>query len=126
MMSPLAYFSVTGQTRRFIDKSGVSQAFEIKRFASEYPAFTENFILVVPTYVQAITQPVTDFLEAHDNYRQCAGIFGSGNRNFGSDFCLTAKELSKTFNLPLLHLYEFQGNDDDIAKLREEVAKLEN
>lgn len=125
-MTEIAYFSVTGQTRRFVQKAGVTDLYEIKRFTPEFPEMTSPFILIVPTYVQPITQPVNDFLEAHENFKYCAGIFGGGNRNFDPDFCFTAKNLSQEFELPLLHLFEFQGNDEDVQKLREEVARFEN
>lgn len=125
-MIRLAYFSVTGQTRRFVEKSGIQEKYEIKRFAPDYPEMTVSFLLIIPTYVRPITQPVIDFLKAHGNYKYCAGVFGSGNRNFGPDFGLAAKEVSEEFDVPLLHLFEFQGNEDDVSKLREEVARLED
>ena len=79
-MPKLAYFSVTGQTRRFIAKFPHIESVEIT-VTNPFIEMDEPFILVVPTYVSEVTEPVNDFLETADNTRLCMGLFGGGNRN---------------------------------------------
>ena len=54
------------------------------------------------------------------------GLFGVGNRNFAELFCVTAKTLSKEYEIPLLHTFEFQGSPLDVKKMEEELLKIEH
>lgn len=113
----IAYFSVTGQVKRFTKKLSLS-SFDI----SEHPDTDEKFILVVPTYEPEITFPADDFMA--DNYQNCLGILGSGNRNFGHDFVYTAKDLSKKYKVPLLYSFEFNGTEEDIQNVLNIINQL--
>ncbi|MFC3927917.1 class Ib ribonucleoside-diphosphate reductase assembly flavoprotein NrdI [Streptococcus caprae] len=107
----LVYTSITGQSHRFVKKlDWLDKAIRLGPQGDE-PNLTEDFLLLVPTYESGL-EYVDDFLEDHLNY--CKGILGSGNRNFGPDFCHTAKRLSKTYGLPLLHTFEYSGAPHDI------------
>lgn len=55
----------------------------------------EPFVLIVPTYEDEITYPVTEFLEYANNAASLKGIVGTGNRNFAELFIFTAKNLAK-------------------------------
>ena len=66
-----------------------------------------------------------EFLEWADNAKLCKGFFGGGNRNFAQLFCVTVKELSAEFDIPVLHGFEFQGSAYDVAKLTEELEKID-
>lgn len=120
----LVYMSLTGQTRKFVKKSG----FESIELEPTNPFITveEPYILVVPTYEVDVTEIINDFLETGDNVSLCKGIFGGGNRNFAELFCFTADDLSKEYGIPVLHRFEFQGSKNDIEKLRKEVDKFAN
>ena len=113
----LVYFSLTGQTRRFIDKLEVGPGIDLGQ--DPYLVMTEPYLLFVPTYPLDMMMPVFDFLEDKKNRDWCRGIIGSGNRNFAQDFCFTAYEISQKFDLPVRHCYEFQGNAQDVDLVKE-------
>lgn len=64
-----------------------------------------------------MTTPLGDFIAAHDNYKYCYGIVGSGNRNFNHQFCLTAKQYAKRFGFPVLDEFELRGTSSDIERI---------
>lgn len=120
----IVYFSVTGQTRRFIHKLGYSNTYEINATAPFYEV-GEPFILIVPTYDQEITEAVDDFLSYQTNPKNFKGVVGSGNRNFAELFVFTAKNFAQKYQVPLLYAFEFSGTPTDVENLKKVVAKLE-
>lgn len=124
MQVQLAYFTLTGQTRKFVQKLNEVTAYEISAI-NPYHSMQQPYILVVPTYDKEVTEPVIEFLETGDNRQLCQGVFGGGNRNFAQLFCFTAKDIARDYQLPLLHLFEFQGSDFDVQRLKEELNRIE-
>lgn len=124
-MAKIVYFSLTGQTRRFVHKISHAEILEIESH-NPFIEMQGHFILVVPTYVEEITEPVADFLMTGQNIAYCAGAFGGGNRNFGSSFCFTVHDLARAYGIPVLHEFEFQGSKHDVRKLEQELKKIEN
>lgn len=84
----------------------------------------EPYFLIVPTYEVEATEIVNDFLETEDNVSFCKGVIGTGNLNFADLFCFTAKDISKDYNLPLIHMLEFQGSTTDVEKVKKEAELL--
>lgn len=122
-MAQIVYFSLTGQTRRFVNKLSKYSAWEIDPM-NPFVENSEPYILVVPTYERPVVEAVDDFLQTGDNQAFCRGIFGGGNRNFAQLFCFTAKDMAQEYQLPLLHLFEFQGSDYDVAQLEQVLEAL--
>lgn len=119
----LVFFSLTGQTRRFVSKTELS-SIEILPDNPFYE-ITEPFILVVPTYDEDVTEVVDDFLDYKQNKRFLIGIAGSGNLNFGPLFVYTAKNLAKKYSVPLLYSFEFSGTIEDIKKFKKVVSEID-
>lgn len=119
----LVYMSLTGQTKKFINK------FEYPNLelnpTNPFQEVKEDFILVAPTYEKEVTDILWDFMGTGANASYCKGVLGGGNRNFAELYCFTAKDIAEDFNVPLLHMFEFQGSKNDVQKLREEVARIE-
>ena len=100
----IAYISLSGNTQSFVKRLGEylkehyqleSKTINIKELKHETFPVTSPFVAVLPTYleggngvdsgdVEILTNPLGDFIAAHDNYKHCFGIIGSGNRNFTS------------------------------------------
>ncbi len=118
------YFSLTGQTRRFLEKTPFN-AIEITPEDPLIPV-TEPFILAVPTYEKDMLEPVFDFLDYEDNEEFLKGIICSGNRNFAELFVFSGKHLAKKYQVPLLLAFEFSGTQKDVEKLMEAVKKIES
>lgn len=124
-MAKIVYFSVTGQTRRFVNKIPIAEKIEITPH-NPFIEVGEPFILVVPTYVAELLEPVYDFLETGRNQTNCVGTFGGGNRNFANLFCFTVHDLEAEYGIPILHTFEFQGSATDVEKLEKELDTIEN
>lgn len=123
----IVYFSLTGQTRRFVEKAkncdNRVELREIKRW--EDPIHVSHpYILAIPTYVRGVLQGVDDFLQVADHAALCRGIYCSGNRNFAELFCFSGVDISQDYQIPLLHKFEFQGSDHDVDQLLEDLYRL--
>lgn len=109
----LVFFTLTGQTRRFVAKLDMAE--QVSQLTPAGLDVTENFILLCPTYESGVDY-VADFLASHKQL--CKGIIGLGNRNFGPDFCHLAKSLTETYQLPLLYTLEFNGTPEDVEHVK--------
>ena len=118
----IVYFSLTGQTRKFVNKLNMD-LLEITP-TNPFIAIEEPFILVTPTYEKEATEILNDFVETDNNLQYFKGVAGGGNLNFGKLFVFTAKDLARDYNVPLLHSFEFQGNEADVEKLKKAVKDL--
>ena len=127
-MASIVYYSLTSQTRRFINKVQGFDTYEISSAVAPV-TMTEPFIMVIPSYESHVygdvIETAEEFLEWADNANLCKGFFGGGNRNFAQLFCVTVKELSAEFDILVLHGFEFQGSAYDVAKLTEELEKID-
>lgn len=121
----IVYFSLTGQTRRFAHKLDLeADLFEINP-ANPFYAFTEPFILIVPTYEPDITEVVNDFLDYQDNALHMRGVAGGGNRNFAELYIYTAKDIARDYHVPLVFDFEFNGTPTDVENFKKVVTDLD-
>ena len=118
----VVYLSITGQTRKFVHKLDYP-LLEITP-DSVFTEVQEPYIVVVPTYEKEATEIVNEFIEVGNNRHYFKGVAGGGNRNFNTLFGFTAKDLARDYQVPLLHLFEFQGSENDVNKLKEQVEQL--
>lgn len=114
--------SLTGQTRKFVQKLDMS-SFEVT-LSNAFTVIEEPYIVIAPTYDKEATSLLNDFIETGNNQSYLKGVAGGGNRNFNMLFCFTAKDLANDYNVPLLHLFEFQGSDADVQVLKEKVKEI--
>lgn len=120
----IVYFSVTGQTRRFVKKLDLA-AYEIEP-ANPFFEINEPFVLVVPTYDLEITEVVNDFLDYKSNRENLQGVAGGGNLNFAELFVYTAKDIARDYNVPMLFAFEFSGTNEDVESFKKVVNELES
>lgn len=120
----VVYFSITGQTRKFVNKLDMD-LLEVSP-ADPFIYLDEDFIIVTPTYDAQVTDFWYDFLETGDNQAHFKGVAGGGNRNFNDLFIFTAKDLARDYGVPLIHAFEFQGSDYDVETLKKEVEALDH
>ena len=112
----IVYFTVTGQTKRFIKKLGSN--YEYFEIDAANPFFEVND--------KQITEPINDFLEYQNNSHYLKGIVGTGNRNFAELFIFTAKNLSYEYHVPLIYAFEFNGTPTDVSNFKKAVKELES
>lgn len=120
----LVYFSVTGQTRRFIKKVGLP-AYEIDQ-TNPFHELNDPYILVVPTYDRDITEVADDFIEFKSNRHHLQGVAGSGNLNFGDLYVYTAKDLAAKYGVSLLFDFEMSGTPADVENFKKVVNEIES
>lgn len=137
MTITIIYISLSGNTESFVKRLSSylktwhqidTKLINIKELDHTTFPVTEPFVAMLPTYleggngvdngdVEILTTPLGDFIAAHDNYKYCYGIVGSGNRNFNHQFCLTAKQYAKRFGFPVLDEFELRGTSSDIERI---------
>lgn len=119
----IVYYSLTGQIRRFIKKTEIT-AIEI---TNQNPQFEldEEYILVAPSYDADVIQPLYDFINYKNNSSLIKAVVGSGNRNFGENFAMTAKSIAKEYNIPLVFTFEFNGTSQDVENFKKVVQNLD-
>lgn len=133
----LVYISLSGNTQSFVKRLSdyllqyhqiITKQINIKDLNHEVFPVKEPFVAVLPTYleggngvdhgdVEILTNPLGDFISAYDNYKNCFGIIGSGNKNFNNQYILTAKQYSQRFGFPVLGDFELRGTSADIERL---------
>jgi protein involved in ribonucleotide reduction len=129
-MTQLVYFSsVSGNTRRFVEKLG-RPADRIPLYAKDAPLkATEPYVLVVPTYgggngQGAVPKQVIRFLNDEGNRSLIRGVIGAGNTNFGEAYCLAGDIISAKCRVPHLYKFEVFGTEDDVRVVNEGLDSL--
>ena len=115
-------FSITGNSFAVVNKINpelYNKIYMLDRFKESNTEMTNEFIITVGSYEKeaAMYDPVAKFLNTGNNLKLCKGIIGSGNRNMGPEFLITANKLSREFNLPIIAGVEVSGNHKDIEKI---------
>ncbi|WP_125568941.1 ribonucleotide reductase stimulatory protein [Companilactobacillus insicii] len=118
-MVDIAYYSITGQTRRFVNKTGLN-GYEISD-ADPFHEMGRSFILIVPAYDDDMMDPVVDFLQYKDNATNCVGLAGGGNRNFNSLYNHTARDIAHGLEVPVVFEFEFNGTNKDVENFKKVV-----
>ncbi len=132
----LIYISISGNTRSFIQRLKKDlenqghqvTTLDVSSLDNKTLPVTKPFIAFLPTYLEGgngidngdheiLTNALGDFIEAHDNFKQCLGIVGSGNKNFNNQYCLTAMQYAKYFDFPFLADFEMRGTPKDIVRI---------
>lgn len=117
----VAYYSLTGNVKRFIEKLGLPSV----EIDSNNPFITvdEPYIIVAPTYDEEMTEPINDFIE-HNSLDLLQGVVGSGNLNFADLYVFTAKDLATEYNVPHLYSFEYSGTPEDVTDLKKILEDL--
>lgn len=123
-MHNIVFFSSqTGNTHAFVKKLGLeNNSIRLPAKMIETVYVSKPYILFVPTYAAndgrgALPKSVVKFLNVENNRDLLRGIVASGNKNFGSNFCLGAEIISKKCDVPILYRYELRGTMYDVANV---------
>lgn len=137
----ILYISISGNTRAFVERltayaeeqhqlDSTNPLIKAKEISENSPfnVETKHFFTFVPTYLEGgngvdngdteiLTEVMREYLEYEDNYKQCLGVVGSGNKNFNYQYCLTAKQYSEAFGFPFIADYELRGTVADCQRI---------
>ncbi|MGT2934556.1 class Ib ribonucleoside-diphosphate reductase assembly flavoprotein NrdI [Streptococcus castoreus] len=139
----IVFISLSGNTLSFVKRMTFYleekhqlkiKAINVKDLKRQTFPIKESFIAILPTYleggngidsgeVEILTNPLGDFIAAHDNVKHCLGIIGSGNKNFNHQYCLTAKQYAKRFGFPMLGDFELRGTNADVERLAQVILE---
>ncbi|MGP9539584.1 class Ib ribonucleoside-diphosphate reductase assembly flavoprotein NrdI [Brachybacterium sp. AOP43-C2-M15] len=129
-MTNLVYFSsVSGNTKRFIEKLGMP-AERIPLHAKEDPLVAdEEFVLVVPTYGGgngrgAVPKQVIKFLNDERNRTLLRGVISAGNTNFGEAFCMAGDIISAKCEVPHMYRFELFGTPRDVTRVHDGLEEF--
>ena len=124
MAGLLYYSSRSGNTDRFVARLGRA-ALRIPVSPSE-PMLEPHadYVLICPTYADgegrgAVPKQVIRFLNDAGRRAGLRGVIGSGNRNFGKTYGLSADIIAAKCGIPLLYKFELAGTDTDIARVND-------
>ncbi|UQS84345.1 class Ib ribonucleoside-diphosphate reductase assembly flavoprotein NrdI [Bombilactobacillus thymidiniphilus] len=120
----IAFYSVTGQTQRFVQKTGLP-ATEIDD-ANPLIAMNAPYILIVPSYDDYMMDAVIDFLGYQNNAHWLKGVAGGGNRNFNDLYIHTAKDIARGLAVSVIFDFEFNGTPSDVQNFKKAVQAIES
>lgn len=143
------YISLSGNTTHFVKKlteylnlwhDVTVNATDVYTLVKDKEAFKDEtvpFVAILPTYLEGgdghetgtteiLTTPLREYLRFNDNYKYCKGIFGSGNKNFNDQYCLTAKQYSEEFDFPVIDNFELRGTDQDVIRIADKIMQILN
>lgn len=120
-MNVIYFSNVTGNTERFIEKLDLDCPVGRIPIKGEYLGdVDEPYILITPTYNErGVPIQVMKFLNKADNRRNLQGVIASGNRNFGKDFAIAGRAISRKCEVPLLYVFEIMGTPEDVQQVKE-------
>ncbi|CAM3977622.1 class Ib ribonucleoside-diphosphate reductase assembly flavoprotein NrdI [Helcobacillus massiliensis] len=132
-MGSLVYFSsVSGNTKRFVDKLDYSEdsVHRIPLRRTEDPLVMEDeFVLVVPTYgggtvKGAVPKQVITFLNDKRNRTLIRGVITGGNTNFGEAYCKAGDIISAKCQVPHMYRFELFGTPQDVDQVKQGLERF--
>lgn len=121
----IAYYSMTGNIRRFLNSMDIPDTYELYQITAGNvrDKIDESFILVTPTYgYGAVPDTVKEFLQV--NSYNLFAVASSGNRNWGQDFARAGEYISNDYSVPLLMKFELHGTPKERAQFIVELEKV--
>lgn len=138
----IVYTSLTGNVRSFSERL----ADKLTEYEVNLIDFSDSDMLfeldcnptiaIVPTYMdgdngisgetEIMTEHLRELLEFKENYKNLIGVIGSGNKNFNWQYCLTAKQYARDFDVPMICDFELRGTDEDINNVVESIEDIIN
>ncbi|WP_394215400.1 class Ib ribonucleoside-diphosphate reductase assembly flavoprotein NrdI [Brachybacterium vulturis] len=129
-MTRLVYFSsVSGNTKRFVEKLGMS-AERVPLYPKDDPLVVdEEFVLLTPTYGGgngrgAVPKQVIKFLNDERNRSLIRGVIGAGNTNFGEAYCLAGDIIARKCEVPHMYKFELFGTPRDVMRVHDGLEEF--
>lgn len=129
-MLHIIYFSnVTNNTARFVAKLDWESSSRIPIKGEFDEELSQFYVLVCPSYGTSDTghvpPQVRKFLSNPEHRRNCVGVIGTGNINFGDEYAMAGDVIAKKLGVPMLYRLELAGTDIDVDKVQHGLHQLE-
>lgn len=121
----IAFYSMTGNVRRFVKGSDVGDQFELYEIKADNKneKITEPYILVTSTYgFGGVPAPVERFLDINGEGLQA--VASSGNRNWGGNYAKAGEHIKQKYNVPLLMKFELHGSASERELFKEKAGSI--
>jgi protein involved in ribonucleotide reduction len=114
----VVFDSRTNNVKRFVQKLNM----ECLQVDESLVVNTPYVLITHTTGLGEIPDATIRFLEA--NHRNMVGVASSGNIVWGKNFGMAAKKISEIYHVPVIHIFELSGTQDDVEKFIQEVNRL--
>ena len=118
----VVYYSFTGNVKRFIKRTGLTDTMEITENSATERIDTPFVIVTSTIGFGEVPKPVQQFLEL--NYKNLQAVAASGNRNWGQNFAKAGIVIADEYNVPLLMKFELHGSLNDTKEFKEKVVNF--
>lgn len=120
----LVYASLTGNSRSFVNKLlETNKSIETLEIKSGEEVVEGEYLLLTYTTGQGQTPPkVEKFLII--NGRGLLGVIGSGNKNWGSNYCKGALRVAYKYGVPCYHTFQMRGSVEDVQKVSDIIDEM--
>ena len=117
---------MTGNVRAFVKKlNKLNESMTTLELENGKEVVSDNYILITHTTGKGEMPPkLVEFLKNKINAEKCLGVIGSGNKNWGSNFCKGAYLASNIVARPVYHTFELKGNESDVMKVNSIINEL--
>lgn len=113
--------SLTGQGKRFAEKVGRYKIVDIK----DVDTLNEPCFLITRSFGYGkVTDEAKQFLK--NNHHWVKGLAVGGNKNWGENFGKAGDKISEKYNIPLVVKFEINGLPEEVKKVKEFIAEVEN
>lgn len=120
----IAYASLTGKVKMFTDVlSKYLPNYEYMKVVRQMAIDSPFVLITYTTGFGDVPREVNELLE--NSGHNLVAVVGSGNRNWGNNFCGGAKKISTVYGVPLLHLFENNGYETDAQIVSERIKEIE-
>jgi protein involved in ribonucleotide reduction len=111
----IVYVSLTGNIERFLNEVDYKNKLKL---TSGDEIIDSKFILITYSINYGdIPIIISKFLK--NNHKNCLGVIGSGNKNWGNLYCGAINKINQIYNIPILLKFELSGNMEDRVKFME-------
>ncbi len=118
----IAYFSRTGNIKRFVRKLD----YDVVEAKSSLVIDEPYILIMYTTGIGEVPRAIEAFFTNEINQQNVHGFVCSGNKNWGINYCKAAHILSERFNVPVLQKFELSGNIHDLARFNNIYEEMTN
>lgn len=127
----IVFFSTkSSNTKRFVERLNLPYI-QIPLNTNEIDdiIIDRDFVLITPTYgggylKGSVPKQVIKFLNSSHNRNHLKGVISTGNRNFGSAFCLAGKIISEKCSVPNIASVELFGTKEQAEQVKKDILNL--